>query len=59
MASVFISYRRLDNPDVAGRISDRLKDHFGKESVFFDLDSVRAGLDFRHRGIRDVATKDS
>ena len=47
MASVFISYRRDDNPDAAGRICDRLIEKFGKESVYFDIDSNAIGRDFR------------
>ena len=47
MTDIFISYRREDVPDAAGRIFDRLSNHFGAESVFFDIDSVPLGIDFR------------
>jgi hypothetical protein len=47
MPNVFISYRRNDNPDAAGRIYDRMVEHFGEQSVFFDIDSVPFGIDFR------------
>lgn len=44
---VFISYRRDDNPHVAGRIYDRLVAEFGAKAVFKDVDSIPAGADFR------------
>ena len=44
---VFISYRRDDSADVAGRIDDRLAAHFGRENVFKDVDSIPPGVDFR------------
>jgi TIR domain len=43
---VFISYRRQDTKHLAGRLYDRLQDHFGKERVFIDVDSIEPGLDF-------------
>ena len=47
MPRIFLSYRRSDAPDAAGRILDRLRSHFGAASVFFDIDSVPAGIDIR------------
>jgi len=47
MAKIFISYRRDDSPWPTGRIYDRLKDRFGPENVFFDVDSIPLGVDFR------------
>jgi len=44
---IFVSYRRDDSADVAGRIYDRLVQTFGRESVFKDVDSIPPGLDFR------------
>lgn len=46
-SAVFISYRRADSADVTGRIYDRLLAHFGKESIFKDVDSIPLGVDFR------------
>jgi TIR domain len=43
---VFISYRRQDTPHLAGRLYDRLGEHFGQERVFMDVDSIEPGLDF-------------
>jgi YVTN family beta-propeller protein len=44
---IFISYRRDDSPDVAGRIRDRLAEEFGKDNVYYDVDSIPFGVDFR------------
>jgi TIR domain len=43
---VFVSYRRQDTPHLAGRLYDRLGEHFGQERVFMDVDSIEPGLDF-------------
>jgi hypothetical protein len=44
---VFISYRRDDSLEVVGRIYDRLVQHFGRQTIFKDMDSIQAGVDFR------------
>jgi hypothetical protein len=44
---IFICYRRQDSADAAGRLYDRLTQHFGKESIFKDVDSIPLGVDFR------------
>src|SRR5271165_6481561 len=43
---VFISYRRDDSGGYAGRIYDRLTSRLGRESVFFDVDTIPPGRDF-------------
>jgi TIR domain/PQQ-like domain len=43
---IFISYRRDDTAGYAGRIYEALTAHFGKELVFIDIDSIRAGQNF-------------
>lgn len=43
---IFISYRRQDEPNFAGRLYDRLAVRFGKNNVFMDVDSIELGLDF-------------
>jgi hypothetical protein len=45
--SIFISYRRDDSADVAGRIYDRLVDSFGEDLVFKDVDNIPFGMDFK------------
>jgi hypothetical protein len=53
MARLSISYRRSDSADITGRIFDRLVGHYGKKSVFRDIDNVPIGEDFRSH-IQDV-----
>ncbi|MEO1446259.1 MAG: SUMF1/EgtB/PvdO family nonheme iron enzyme, partial [Cyanobacteria bacterium J06635_11] len=49
MSRIFISYRRSDAAAEAGRIYDALEPHFGRESIFMDVDALEAGEDFRAR----------
>ena len=46
LGRLFISYRREDTADAAGRLCDRLTDVFGTTGVFMDIDSVPLGIDF-------------
>lgn len=43
---IFISYRREDSAGHAGRLFDRLAAHFGRGSVFMDVEGIEAGVDF-------------
>lgn len=47
MPTIILSYRREDTAWIAGRVHDRLKDHYGADNVFMDIDSIPFGLDFR------------
>jgi hypothetical protein len=47
LATIILSYRRDDTDLMVGRICDRLRDHFGRDSVMMDIDSIPYGLDFR------------
>jgi TIR domain len=47
MPKLAISYRRSDSSAITGRIFDRLAAHYGKESVFMDIDNIPFGADFR------------
>ena len=47
MDHIFISYRREDAADVTGRIHDRLRQHFGEDAIFTDVDKIPLGEDFR------------
>jgi hypothetical protein len=47
MPKVFISYRRSDSADAAGRLYDRLEARFGRDNVFMDVDDIPLGVDFR------------
>ncbi len=44
---VFISYRRVDSAEVVGRIYDRLAEHFGKDAIFKDVNSIYPGENFK------------
>lgn len=47
MRKIFISYRRDDADEAAGRLSDYLVNQFGQDSVFMDVDGIAPGRDFR------------
>jgi hypothetical protein len=40
VAKIFISYRREDSEVESGRIYDRLESHFGRDSVFMNVDDI-------------------
>ncbi|MEM9151810.1 MAG: toll/interleukin-1 receptor domain-containing protein [Cyanobacteria bacterium P01_F01_bin.3] len=44
--AIFISYRRSDSINEAGRIYDKLKGIFGDDHVFKDVDDIPYGADF-------------
>lgn len=46
MPKVFLSYRRSDTTDVAGRLYDSLAGSLGRENVFKDVDSIDGGARF-------------
>lgn len=52
---VFISYRRGRDSDSAGRLHDRLERVFGREQLFYDIDSIPPGVDFHHYLDQQVA----
>jgi hypothetical protein len=43
---IFISYRRDDTRQAAGRLGDDLADHFGSAKIFRDIDNIELGVDF-------------
>jgi predicted acylesterase/phospholipase RssA len=47
MPKITVSYRRTDADAITGRIFDRLAQHYGRESVFRDIDNIPPGSDFR------------
>jgi Caspase domain/TIR domain len=47
MSVIFINYRRDDSAAYAGRIYDRLANHFGHENCFIDIDHIAPGEDFK------------
>ena len=48
---IFVSYRRQDSRPWAARLIDDLRDSFGRERVFRDIDSNRGGQDY----VRQIA----
>lgn len=58
MPVVFISYRREDSSGAAGRVYDRLRDAFGVDGVFIDVDHIPFGVDFREHLSEAVARCD-
>ena len=49
MTMIMVSYRRADAQDMAGRISDYLIGKYGEKSVFFDVNSIPTGVNYRNR----------
>lgn len=56
MSKIFISYRRDDAEEAAGRLSDHLVSQFGSENIFMDVDGIDPGQDFR-KAIDEILTK--
>jgi hypothetical protein len=54
--AIFISYRRSDSSDVAGRIYDHLVEKYSRECVFKDVDSIPLGVPFPQR-LEDLIAK--
>src|SRR5262245_11800925 len=48
MSKIFISYRRDDSAAYAHAIYSQLVQHFSKDHVFMDVDTVEFGVDFVH-----------
>jgi hypothetical protein len=46
MNKILVSYRREDSAAYAGRLADRLRQHFGADNVFVDIDTIQPGQDF-------------
>jgi len=47
MGKIFISYRRDDSVQMTERIYEKLIEEYGSKSIFKDVDSIPAGVDFR------------
>jgi len=56
MSVIFISYRRTDSGGYAGRIFDRLREEFGKDQVFRDVDTIDGGTRFRDEIAKQLDT---
>lgn len=53
---IFISYRRTDSAYSSQSIYDKLISYYGKESVFFDVDTIPVGQDF-HKILNEAVAK--
>jgi hypothetical protein len=51
---VFISYRRADASQTAGRIFDRLKSEMPESDIVFDVSSIPIGVDFKEHIISSL-----
>jgi len=58
MPKIFICYRREDNAYPAHQIYGVLTNHFGSESVVFDVDTIPLGIDFREYLNKEVSKCD-
>ena len=55
MNEIFLSYRRSDDPGYVGRLADSLGRVFGKGTVYRDVDSERAGGNWKKSITRSVS----
>ena len=46
MPRIFINYRRQDSEGYVGRLFDHLAQHFQRDELFMDVDSIPPGADF-------------
>lgn len=46
VAGIFVSYRRDDSRDIAGRLVDRLRQDYTDEQLFLDIDAIPPGTNF-------------
>ena len=58
MPRILVNYRRDDSAAYAGRLADRLREQFGADNVFVDIDTIRPGEDFVDRIDQSIATCD-
>ena len=59
MPGIFISYRREDTADAAGRLYDLLRARFGHRRVFMDVDTIKPGEVFAESIGRTVGSCDA
>lgn len=58
MTRIFISYRRSDDAGSVGRVRDRLRDAYGEDAVFRDIDGIPKGTRFSDVIQEELATCD-
>ena len=55
MNEIFLSYKRSDDPGYVARLADSLERLFGEGTVFRDVDSMRAGSNWKKSLARNVS----
>jgi hypothetical protein len=45
MAWIFVGYRREERSASGGRLHDRLREHFGRDNVFMEVNRIELGFD--------------
>ncbi|NKB16126.1 MAG: TIR domain-containing protein [Sphingomonadales bacterium] len=58
MPKIFVSYRRESSADIAGRLSDYLRDRFGTDNVFLDASGIPPTADFIEQIRKQIAESD-
>lgn len=58
MTKIFISYRRADSKHVTHTFYLLMRQHFGNENVFLDVDDIPVGVDFRQYLADEIAKVD-
>lgn len=53
---IFVSYRRDDTRQAAGRLADDLADHFGSARIFRDIEGIDPGVEFAQALNQALAT---
>ena len=56
LTGIFVSYRHDDSSGHAGRVFDRLCEHFGEPKIFMDVERMQAGEDFVDAIVNAVAS---
>jgi hypothetical protein len=55
---IFLCYRREDTKYIVGRLRDSLSSALGRENIFFDVDSLPLGLDYKDEISRRMRNMD-
>jgi hypothetical protein len=58
MPKILVNYRRDDSAAYAGRLADRLRERFGDDNVFVDIDTIRPGDDYVEKIEQSIAACD-
>jgi len=59
LSGVFINYRREDSGGHAGHLYDRLRQRYGPDRVFRDIDAIAPGVDYSQRIEAAIGTCDA